>query len=104
MFLSADVFIYVGVLEVIFSAVRARARPEALFAFSVEASDGDRFELLRTGRYAHSRNYVESLATKHDFTIGQQREIVVRQDRGHPIDGFIYVLKAGKSNRSARRP
>jgi predicted TPR repeat methyltransferase len=98
LFLSADVFIYVGGLEDIFSAVRARARPEALFAFSVEALDGDGFELLRTGRYAHSRNYIEGLAATHDFTIGQQREIVGRQDHGHPIDGFIYVLKAGKSN------
>jgi len=41
---------------------------------------------------------LESLATKHDFTIGQRRGIVVRQDHGHPIDGFIYVLQAGKSN------
>ena len=98
LFLSADVFIYVGGLDDIFGAVRARARPEALFAFSVEASDGDGFELLRTGRYAHSRNYIEGLAATHDFTIGQRREIVVRQDHGHPIDGFIYVLKAGKSN------
>jgi predicted TPR repeat methyltransferase len=52
---AADVFIYVGALEEVFSAVSMLLQAGGLFAFSVEASATDEagFQLMPSLRYAH---------------------------------------------------
>jgi predicted TPR repeat methyltransferase len=90
--LAADVFIYVGALEAVFQAVRARLRPGACFAFSVElASDGSELRLLPSLRYAHSGAYVERLAALNGFRVRQQWQAPLREDQRRPVMG-LYVL------------
>lgn len=108
--LSADTFIYVGALEACFAgAARALRRPGGLFAFSIEelkdggngggggGGSGDAaagFRLVLSGRYAHRPAYVEGLAVRHGLGVRAKEAVVVRQESGQPISGWIYVLEA----------
>ena len=91
--LSADVFIYIGDLDPIFATVRDKAVPAALFAFSVEVTEGNGFALLDCGRYAHSSRYIEGLAANHGFSIERRRHVPIREERGRPVAGYLFVLK-----------
>lgn len=88
---AADVFMYVGAVDGVFGAVAKMMARGALFAFSVEAHDGDGFVLRDSRRYAHSEGYVrEQLAAAGLELLSIKRE-TIRQDRGQPIEGLIVV-------------
>jgi len=97
--LAADLFIYIGDLEAVFAAVRARCAPGGLFVFSVErleASEGGGagYALRSSGRYAQSAAYIGGLAKAHGFTVVDETVAPLREAQGQPIVGLIYVLRA----------
>ena len=94
LFTAADLFIYVGNLETLFSAVRRAGRVEAWFAFSIELTDGADFKLNETGRYAHSRSYIEFLSRKFGFTVAISQEETIRKQSGLPVVGELFVLRS----------
>ncbi|HYC14917.1 MAG TPA: tetratricopeptide repeat protein [Stellaceae bacterium] len=85
---AADVFIYLGMLDAIFSEAARLSRPRALFAFSVEQCAGADWQLQESGRYAHSATYVERMALEHRFAVSLKAEQPIRK----PIVGLLYVL------------
>jgi predicted TPR repeat methyltransferase len=87
--LAADLFIYVGKLDALFAVVSAHMAPSGLFVFSVETLAEGTYVLLKSGRYAQSDAYVESLAAVNGFRIEARDAVVVRNG---PIDGAIFVL------------
>ena len=91
---SADVFVYVGDLDAVFSGVRRRLAPGGLFGFSVEAAEGEGFKLQDSRRYAHSAHYLRGLADKYGFEVVQLDRTALRQDFGRDIPGYIAILKA----------
>ena len=97
LFIAADVFIYVGALETLFSAVARRRSENALFAFSIERSEDADYVLQRTGRYAHALGYIERLAREHDFTIALTKPANIRKEKDGWIAGDIFVLRAAAS-------
>ncbi|MBS9721795.1 methyltransferase domain-containing protein [Tianweitania sp. BSSL-BM11] len=88
---AADVFIYVGTLDAVFTSVTAMLRPNGLFAFSVEASEGDDLVLQESRRYAHGRAYVERELAQAGLTLLSVREDTIRSDRGAAIQGLVVV-------------
>jgi predicted TPR repeat methyltransferase len=90
--LSADVFIYVGNLEPAFKATRRILADKGLFVFSVEHLAQGSFELLPTGRYAHSTSYLRELASRHGFAIELSEQVNLRKERDVTIEGSIFVL------------
>lgn len=91
---SADVFIYVGPLEATFAALRPRMAPGAIFAFSVEEAPTGAGSLIRSsGRYAHSPDYIATLAATHGFTQRARHDLPIRTETKRPIPGQIYVLQ-----------
>jgi predicted TPR repeat methyltransferase len=90
--LSADVFIYVGNLAPLFRAVQQAALPGALFVFSVEDLSHGTFQLLPSGRYAHSAEYIRTLAVDNGFTLTLVERCDLRKERGAIIPGNIFVL------------
>ena len=93
MVIAADVFVYVGELRQVFEATIRTLKPGGLFAFSVEAEEGDGGFVLRpTGRYAHSTGYVRKLAEVAGLREMHLEESVLRIDKGQSIDGYIVVL------------
>ncbi|MGP0630797.1 tetratricopeptide repeat protein [Nitrospina sp. 32_T5] len=97
LFIAADVLVYIGDLDPLFQAVRKRASAGAWFLFSVERVDETDFALRPTGRYAHSRSYIESIAEKNGFTCLAFEETVVRMERDEPIPGFNVVTRLSES-------
>lgn len=109
--LSADVWIYVGALELVFQACRRVMKPgpsmeenvsTSFLAFSIEEfidpTSPDEphleYQLVQSGRFQHSRRYIERMANDYGFIIRAEESIVVREESGEPIPGVIYVLEA----------
>jgi predicted TPR repeat methyltransferase len=90
--LSADVFVYVGNLERAFKATSRILANNGLFVFSVEHLAQGSFELLPTGRYAHSASYVRELASRHGFVIELSEQVNLRKEMNVMIVGTIYLL------------
>lgn len=93
---AADVFIYVGALEPVFSALRPRLSDGGLFCFSLEeAPAGPPGPVLQPSlRYAHGLPYVLDLAAHHGLTLVQAQRAPVRQDQHHGVDGLFVYLRA----------
>lgn len=93
LFLATDVLVYLGNLRPLFDAVRQHAEESAWFLFSVERAEEGEFILRRTGRYAHSRGYLESLAGEFGFTCQAFEDTVVRMENDQPIPGYNVILQ-----------
>jgi predicted TPR repeat methyltransferase len=92
---ATDVFNYVGNLLPVFEHVSHILTPGGWFTFSIEAASdsADDFMLDKTGRYQHHKNYLECLSTQYGFTQAHFAEVVLRQEHGKPVAGYIYLLQ-----------
>lgn len=94
LFISTDVFIYIGELEPVFKAVAKRAQQDGYFIFSVESCNIDKDYVLRpSGRYAQSQTYIAELAETHGFAIELCQATGIRKEEGRWIMGHVYILK-----------
>ncbi len=93
LFLATDVLVYLGDLRPLFDAIGKRTAGDAWFLFSVERSDDEDFILRPTGRFGHSRVYIESLAREYGWDIAALEETVVRTENDNPIPGYNVVLR-----------
>jgi predicted TPR repeat methyltransferase len=92
---AADVFMYVGTLDRIFTRVADGLAPGGLFAFSVEHHRGpEPFRLGETRRYAHARTYVEKVVGISGLSLLSLNEAAIRRDRNAPVGGLIIVATA----------
>ena len=92
LFIAADVFIYVGNLDKIFSIISSKSNSGANFCFSVEKSNNEDFKLLKSARYSHSKEYIKRLALKYNFSICDYKETEIRFELNSSLTGYIYVL------------
>jgi predicted TPR repeat methyltransferase len=91
--LAADVFIYVGDLTPVFTAVQGALNDEGVFCFSVEVTDDEKdFELLPSSRYAHSARYIGDLAVRHGFELTRVLREPIREDQRQPVAGLFFHL------------
>lgn len=91
--IAADVFVYLGDLRPVFAGVRRVLRPGALFAFSVECSDGDGYTVRDAGRYAHGTPYLRAVAKNHEFIAMQTHDTVLRKDYEREVPGTLWILR-----------
>ena len=91
-YLALDVFIYVGELTEIFRLIKSRNKKPGHLVFSTEHTEKDGYHLLRTGRYSHSKSYIESLCKKFDYTISHFSTTELRKENDDFLTGGIYVL------------
>tara|TARA_B100001057_G_scaffold343690_1_gene344611 strand:+ start:1510 stop:2370 length:861 start_codon:yes stop_codon:yes gene_type:complete len=92
-YIALDVFIYVGELSEIFRLIKSRNRKSGKFVFSTEHTEVDGYHILETGRYSHSKNYVESLCKKFDYKISHFSTNDLRKEKGDFLTGGIYILE-----------
>jgi predicted TPR repeat methyltransferase len=92
---GGDVFVYFGALEAVFAATKAGLRPGGRFAFTVERDDDPPggWRLNKSGRYAHSADYLRKLAAEHGFVVESFAEIVKRYEGNDPVNGYVVVLR-----------
>lgn len=93
LFISTDVFIYIGRLDEIFSAAQKASTDNACFAFSVETSPDEDYSLLKSGRYAHSKKYIKRLADQYGFSVVYKKKTKIRKESEDWIKGKIFILE-----------
>jgi len=91
-FVSADVFVYVGNLAEIFRLVKSKNNRNGKLVFSTEHTEKDGFQLQTTGRYSHSKSYIEGLCAEFDYTLSHFSTSNLRKEKGEFIEGGLYIL------------
>ena len=89
---AADVLVYFGDLQPVLRAARRVLPAGGAFAFTVEAQQSGDYVLRPSGRYAHSRPYLEALAQAHGFQVRSVTEQVLRKDDGADLAGLVAVF------------
>ena len=90
---SADVFIYVGPLEPIFAGIGRALAPDGLFAFSVEHTEADGYEVQASSRYAHGIGYIDRLAAAAGLERVTSSLSPLRRENGADIPGRLELLR-----------
>jgi len=96
---AADVLVYLGDLEPVFTASARALVPGGRFAATVERSGEDGFTLGPTRRYAHAEAYVRATAEAAGLTIRLMESCTPRREKGIGVPGLLFVVE-----RPANRP
>jgi predicted TPR repeat methyltransferase len=94
--IAADVFIYIGAIQTIFSSVRKCLPSNGYFIFTIELSlenNMENYQLSKSGRFSHSMEYIESLCKETEFEIVEKEEIILREENKTGQKGVIFTLK-----------
>ena len=91
-FISSDVFVYIGDLSDVFRLIKLRNSSGGKFVFSTEHTNKGDFSLEKSGRYSHSKMYIESLCEKYRYTLSHFKIVNIRKDKGVYITGGLYLL------------
>ena len=91
-FISTDVFIYIGELSDIFRLIKSKNRRRAKLVFSTEHAEGKDFYLEKSGRYSHSKSYIEGLCNKYGYHLSHFEKTKLRKDKGEFLTGGLYLL------------
>ncbi len=90
---AADVCGYIGKLDGLFPRVFEKMEPGGKFAFSVEETFFGNFDVASSGRFAHSRLYVEQQLKAAGFTVTSVRRETLRTSAGRPVNGLIVLAQ-----------
>ena len=93
LFLSTDVFVYVGELSEVFRLIKSRNKRHGRLAFSTEHTEKADFFLEASGRYSHSKSYIQSLCNKFDYQLLNFSTIDLRKSGSEFITGGLYLLE-----------
>ena len=91
-FISTDVFIYVGELSDVFRLIKSRNRRRAKLVFSTEHAEGKDFYLEKSGRYSHSKSYIEGLCNKYGYHLSHFEKTKLRKEKSEFLMGGLYLL------------
>jgi predicted TPR repeat methyltransferase len=91
--LAADVLVYIGDLAPLFAAAATALSPLGLFAFTVQAHDGEGFILGQDLRYHHSLPYIGMAAKPVGLSIRHAAPCITREDAGEPVKGHVVILE-----------
>ncbi len=90
---ACDVFIYFGDLTDVLQAAGRALVPGGQLGFSLERGQGEDYQLTESGRYAHSRSYVEQVSAAAGFSWMHISQAVIRTEYGRPVVGLLVVLR-----------
>jgi predicted TPR repeat methyltransferase len=97
---AVDVLNYLGDLAPALGAMAVALAPGGVAAFSVEAGEGAPFTLGEGMRYRHDPAHVAQLAAAAGLAVVTQRSAVLRQEKGVPVAGVLFVLRATRQSGS----
>jgi len=92
--MAGDVLEYLGDLSGVHQAAYRILKPGGIFAYSVEAMEGEgTYRLEKTRRYTHSPQYLRDLAQAHNFVEKSLSHEVIRRQVNTDVTGLIVVLQ-----------
>lgn len=59
-----------------------------------DEKENNNYKLQKTGRFAHSPEYISKLAKQCGFKISYNKDIMLRKEDHKPIDGMLYLLES----------
>ena len=102
---ASDVFIYIGALDEVFLETARVLKKDGLLGFTVElplsnkkGRNTDRagaggLILLQSGRFGHSKAYVEAVADRAGLTLVEWKEEVLRKQGKEDVLGAVVLLQ-----------
>lgn len=93
--IAADVFVYIGDLDPVISAVARVLSRGGLLGFTAQSFDGEGFYLGDDMRFAHGRDSLIDCAARHGFAVEEITAASTRKDRGADVPGWVVVLRKG---------
>lgn len=91
-FIATDVFVYIGDLSDVFYLIKSRNKTSGKLVFSTENYDGEGFFLEQSGRYSHSKMYIEGLCEKFGYKLRHFETQPLRKEENRYISGGLYML------------
>ena len=92
-FIFADVFVYIGDLNKIFDLIKRRNISSGKLLFTTEHNFSEDYKLETTGRFSHSKNYIENLSEKFGYELCYFNKAIIRKEDTKDVNGAIYLLK-----------
>jgi len=91
-FIAADVFVYFGDLSEVFNLIKSKSKQTAKLIFTTEHFDGPNYSLQKTGRYSHSKRYIELLCNQFGWQISHFSKANLRKEKQNYIEGALYIV------------
>jgi len=88
--LATDVFTYIGDISPIFAMLGKNSQKDTIFCFSTERTDSHTYALCKTGRFAHSQPYIESIARQSGWSVIHSEIADIRKEKDEWIAGTIF--------------
>jgi predicted TPR repeat methyltransferase len=95
---SSDVFVYFGNLDPIIRSASSYLVDGGILAFSVERLEDSSmaYRLFPSGRYAHSRTYIQDCLRRHGLQLKEETKADIRKESGNQVKGLLIVANKGK--------
>ncbi|PIQ42901.1 MAG: hypothetical protein COV52_05540 [Gammaproteobacteria bacterium CG11_big_fil_rev_8_21_14_0_20_46_22] len=90
---AADVFVYQGDLTPAFRASIKTLKPGGYFLFSLEECQGESFYLSKSGRFHHSKTYIEQLTNQFGFELVANKLAQTRKQHEQTVVGHLFLLQ-----------
>jgi predicted TPR repeat methyltransferase len=100
---AADALVYLGDLAPFFAAAARATTPGALVVFNLEATEGEPYRLLPSGRFAHDVRGLSDLASPWFRLKTLQREILRSEGRDKVEGASVIMERRGSRLRAAMR-
>lgn len=91
---AADMLIYVGDLQSLFMQASRCLSRHGLLVLSTEKLSGPQdYQLKKTGRFAHSSEYLRKLGAASELTLVVEEEFDLRKEADSVISGSLFVFR-----------
>ena len=94
--IASDVIIYVGDLSPLLGESFKCLSNDGLLGFTIESYEGankNGFKLQKSGRFGHSKSYIEKVAKHEGFEVLSWEDCTLRQQGGKDVKGASVILR-----------
>ncbi len=101
----ADTFCYFGSLSEAVAACGQALQSSGLLVFTVEAltlDNSEPYRLQTSGRYAHQREYIDTILRQNGFTLYALRLETLRMEAGKSVQGWLVAATACSTSQNSK--
>ena len=91
-FICIDTLIYIGDLSEIFNLIKNKNKANGRFIFTTEHNEKEDICFEESGRYSHSKTYIEKLCKEFNYNLTYFKTINLRKEKKEFLIGGIYIL------------